>query len=168
MESKNNHKWSSENPKSSTESFINHINDKYYTSYSDESDKYEKINNRFFIWITVTGFLTTILIGIKEMVPMCYSFVMVIKILTFILPLVSSFLLIYLNQKGYKKKEELREQARIECKYLINEAKLRFSHAKNDTDYEAIYRWLNQEIRQLQLNQANGYLTAHNNTNFGN
>lgn len=91
MESKINHNWSSENPKSSTESFINHINDKYYNSYSDESDKYEKINNRFFIWITVTGFLTTILIGIKEMVPMWYSFVMVIKILTFILPLVSSF-----------------------------------------------------------------------------
>ncbi|MFC0426163.1 hypothetical protein [Chryseobacterium scophthalmum] len=168
MESINNHNWSTENPKSSTESFINHINDKYYLSYSDESDKYEKINNLFFIWITITGFLTTILIGIKEMLPMCYSFVIVIKILTFILPLVSSFLLIYLNQKGYKKKEELREQARIECKYLINEAKLRFSHAKNDTDYEAIYRWLNQEIRQLQLNQANGYLTVHNNTNFGN
>ncbi|WP_343658871.1 hypothetical protein [Chryseobacterium sp.] len=162
MESKNSHDWSSENPQSATKSFIDYIDKEYYNSYLDESEKYEKVNNHFFIWITATGFLTTILLGVKEMVSIAFDLAIVFKVLTFILPLVSSFLLIYSSQKGYKKKEELREQARIECKYLINEAKLKFSHAKSDTDYETIYRWLNQEIRQIQLNQADGYLTAHN------
>jgi len=64
---------------------------------------------------------------------------------------------------GYKKKEEIREQARIECKFLVNEAKIRFVEVKDDPKaMTELYVWLNQEVKKLQLSQADTYFSVHN------
>lgn len=69
------------------------------------------------------------------------------------------------HSKGYKRKEELRENARIQSKFLVDSARIKFAMAKTDADYLDIYQWLNEEIRKLQLNQATEYFTVHNNRN---
>ncbi|MBL7903979.1 MAG: hypothetical protein JNL22_03055 [Bacteroidales bacterium] len=157
--------WSTKDTKSLTEDFINHIYDKYYISYKKDSEYYEKINNRIFAIITLIGFLVTILFGIKEIFKNQINIYLNVTftIVTFILPSISSLLLIYLTQKGYKQKEKSREEARIECKYLVNEARIRFSKNKDNPDeLEKLYKWLNEQTRQLQLSQAKNYFAFHN------
>jgi hypothetical protein len=76
---------------------------------------------------------------------------------------------LYWTQKGYKKKEEIREIARIESKYLVNIAKIRFSKIKDNQDeLENLYNWLNEQVKQLQLSQANIYFSVHNMTEISN
>ena len=158
--------WSTKDTKTLTEDFINHIYDKYYKSYNDDSDRYEKLNNRLFISITLIGFLVTIILGLKEILISETEFPFLDKLFTiiaFILPSVSSLLLLHWTQKGYKRKEEIREDARIECKYIVNEARIRFSNIKDNPDeLEKLYKWLNEQIRLLQLSQANNYFSVHN------
>lgn len=154
--------WQLKDARLLTEAFINHIEDKYYKSYRDESFRYEKLNNRIFLWVAVIGLLTTLFIGLQGFFPCIESW---LKVTTFILPLISSFLLIYATQKGYKRKEELRENARIQSKFLVDSARIKFAMAKTDADYLDIYQWLNEEVRKLQLNQATEYFTVHNNRN---
>lgn len=157
-------KWSTKDAKSLTEDFIDHIYYKYYESYKNESDYYEKLNNRLFAIVTSIGFLVTIIIGLKEILLANKIDIegVFFTIIAFILPSISSIILLYMNQKGYKRKEELREDARIQCKFLVNEAKIRFSTAKDSREFESIYKWLNEEIKQLQINQANEYFVVHN------
>lgn len=158
--------WSSKDTKTLTENFIDHIYDKYYKSYNEESERFEKLNNRLYISITLIGFLVTILLGLKEILKNKtnnHFLDTTITIITFILPSISSLLLLYWTQKGYKRKEEIREEARIECKYLVNEARIRFSQIKDDPKkLEELYIWLNERIKQLQLNQVNSYFSVHN------
>lgn len=172
MQDKENIPWSSKDTKTITEDFINHIYDKYYKSYSTDSTRYEKLNNRLYTSITLIGFLVTILLGLKEILKDETPNVFVDKtftIIAFILPSVSSLLLMYWTQKGYKRKEEIREDARIECKYLVNEARIRFSKIKdNPEELEKLYQWLNEQIRQLQLSQAKNYFSVHNAINTSN
>lgn len=154
--------WQLKAPKELTEAYINYKY--YYGSYKNESSRFEKKNNRVFLWVAVIGLLVTFLLGLQEFLPkeVCGWVIICIKILVFILPLVSSFLLLFSNQKGYKRKEELREDARIHSKFLVNEAKLRFSFAQTDEDYKAIFKWLNDEMLKLQLSQASAYFIVHN------
>lgn len=156
--------WSAEDIKSLTESYINHIYNSYYKSYKNESGAYEKKNNRYFLAVTTLGFLATILVGLKEILKpfIIDSVVQGFTIAIFIIPSVSSILLLYMNQKGFKEKEVLREGARIYSKFLVNEAKIRFVQAQTDKDYENIYRWLNEEIKVLQQTQAKSYFSIHN------
>ncbi|MBI3220757.1 MAG: hypothetical protein HYZ44_14680 [Bacteroidetes bacterium] len=158
--------WATKDTKTLTEEFIDHIYDKYYNSYTEDSYRYEKLNNRLFTSITLIGFLVTILLGIKEILISKTDFPFLERLFTivaFILPSVSSLLLLYWTQKGYKRKEELREDARIECKYIVNEARIRFSKIKDNPDeLEILYKWLNEQIRQLQLSQAKNYFSVHN------
>lgn len=114
------------------------------------------------MWIAIIGLLIALSVGLQEFVP-CFG--KWLKIVTFILPLIFSFLLIYATQKGYKRKEELRENARIQSKFLVDNARIKFAMAKNDSDYLNLYQWLSEEIRKLQLNQATEYFTVHNNKN---
>lgn len=166
MEKEQKAAWSSKDVKSLTEDFINHIYDKYYLSYKKDSEYYEKINNWLFLLITVIGFLVTILLGLKEILKNQIDNTVLDTLLTitaFILPSISSVILLYLNQKGFNKKERIREEARIECKYLVNEAKIRFSKIKDNPDeLECLYKWLNEQTRQLQLSQAKSYFSVHN------
>ncbi|TRX37817.1 hypothetical protein FNW52_02660 [Flavobacterium sp. ZT3R18] len=165
MVNKNNKiEWSEKDAKSLTENFINHIDEKYYESYKSDSEYYEKINNRLFAIITIIGFLVTITIGLKGILKIEDKDALIFTIISFILPSVSSVILLYMNNKGFKRKEELREDARIQCKYLVNEAKIRFSTAKENVEFENIYKWLNEEVKKLQLSQANDYFVVHNNT----
>jgi uncharacterized membrane protein len=161
-------KWSTKDAKSLTEDFIDHVYYNYYESYKSESEYYEKLNNRLFAIVTSIGFLVTIIIGLKEILLNRFDKVgdTFFTITAFVLPSISSIILLYMNQKGYKRKEELREDARIQCKFLVNEAKIRFSAAKDNVEFENIYKWLNEETKQLQLNQTNGYFVVHNNTNL--
>lgn len=154
--------WQTKAPKQLTEDFINHIYTHYHNEYDKESVRYEKKNNRIFLWVAVIGLLTTLFIGLQGFFP---SIEIWLKVTTFILPLISSFLLIYATQKGYKRKEELRENARIQSKFLVDSARIKFAMAKTDADYLDIYQWLNEEVRKLQLNQATEYFTVHNNRN---
>lgn len=154
--------WQTKAPKQLTEDFINHIYTHYHNEYDKESVRYEKKNNRIFLWVAVIGLLTTLFIGLQGFFP---SIEIWLKVTTFILPLISSFLLIYATQKGYKRKEELRENARIQSKFLVDSARIKFTMAKTDADYLDIYQWLNEEVRKLQLNQATEYFTVHNNRN---
>ena len=101
-------------------------------------------------------------VGLQEFFPSIGKW---LKIATFILPLISSFLLLYSNQKGYKRKEELRENARIQSKFLVDDARIKFTMAKTDADYLEIYQSLSEEIRKLQLSQATEYFTVHNKRN---
>lgn len=158
---KANNKWSNKDTKSLTEDFINHIYSKYYKSYNEGSNLYQKINNSLYIIITIIGFSVTLLIGLKEIIPEKIDETL-INVVIFILPSISSVLLVIINQKGFRQLETLREDARIKCKYLVNEAKIKFSTAQSDSDYELIYKWLNEEVRILQLNQANEYYSAQN------
>lgn len=159
-------KWSLKDTKSLTEDYIDHIYDKYYLNYKQESEYFEKINDRLFLIITGIGFFVTILIGLKEIIKTQIGttrFDFIFTLLAFILPSISSVLILYLTQKGYKRKEEIREEARIECKFLINEAKIRFSKVKDNSDeLEELYNWLNEKTRQLQLNQAKNYFSVNN------
>lgn len=155
-----NSSWASRDARMLTEDFINHIYKRYYKSYSRESGYYEKINNRLFTLVTIIGFLVTVLLGLKEILKPENEEPFTIA--AFILPSISSVLLLYMAQKGFKQKEQLREDARIRSKYLVNEAKLRFSVAKSDPDFESIYRWLNEEVRALQVSQAGQYFNVHN------
>lgn len=166
MRNEENNSWATKDTKTLTEEFINHIYDKYYKSYNEDSDRYEKLNNRLFTSITLIGFLVTILLGMKEILISKTENLFLDRLFTiiaFILPSVSSLLLLYWTQKGYKRKEELREDARIECKYIVNEARIRFSKIKDNPDeLENLYKWLNEQIRQLQLSQAKNYFSVHN------
>lgn len=172
MKNEERNSWSNKDTKTLTEEFINHIYEAYYKSYKDESERYERINNRIFMSITIIGFLVTILIGLKEILfdkTETNHLNIFLKIITFILPSVSSLLLLYWTQKGYKKKEEIREIARIESKYLVNIAKIRFSKIKDNQDeLENLYNWLNEQVKQLQLSQANIYFSVHNMTEISN
>lgn len=160
MENDKNISWSSKDIKTLTEDFINHIYDKYYKSYIYDSNRYEKLNNLLFGSIILIGFLVTILLGLEEILQINTK---VFTIIAFILPSLSSLLLLYWTQKGFKRKEELREDARIECKFIINEARIRFSKIKDDPDeLENLYKWLNEQIRLLQLSQSKGYFSVHN------
>jgi multidrug efflux pump subunit AcrB len=144
--------------------FINHVYDNYYKSYLKDSEKYEKINNRLVMAITILGFLVSIIIGLNKILEKNFPDSKdTFTIISFVLPSLSSILLMYLTQKGFKRKEELRENARIESKYLINEAKIRFAMAKDDEEYRQIYVWLNEKINKLQQNQAKEYFVVHNN-----
>lgn len=167
MNTKEKFEWASKDPKSLTEEFIDHIYEDYYKSYLYESERYERLNNRFFLSITALGFLVTLLIGLKGIFQKELehtSLDKVFTVLAFILPSVSSLLLLYWTQKGYKRKEEIREEARIECKFMVNEARIRFSKSKDDPEaYESLYKWINDQVRQLQLSQAKGYFLVHNN-----
>lgn len=160
--------WSSKDTKSLTEDFINHIYDNYYLSYRKESEYYEKIYNRLFTIISLIGFFVTIILGLKEILKSHIenSYLdTTFTVIAFILPSVSSVLLLYLTQKGYKQKEEIREIARIECKHLVNEAIIRFSTIKdNPNDLKNLYMWLNEQVKQLQLCQAKNYFSVHNKT----
>jgi uncharacterized membrane protein len=159
--------WSKKDIKSLTESFINHIYNKYYESYKSESESYEKINNRLYLIVTLIGFLVTIIIGLKEILNKQINGTL-FTVIAFILPSISSVILLYITQKGFKRKEELREEARIQCKYLVNEAKVRFSISTESSEFESIYRWLNEEIKKLQIEQSNNYFTVHNKTELKN
>lgn len=152
--------WSSKEPKQLTEDFINHIYTNYHNEYDKESVRYEKKNNCIFLSVAVIGLLITLCVGLQGFFPCIESW---LKVATFILPLISSFLLIYSTQKGYKRKEELRENARIQSKFLVDNARIKFAMAKTDADYLKIYEWLSEEVRKLQLNQATEYFTVHNN-----
>lgn len=116
--------------------------------------------------ITVIGFLVTILLGLKELlIEIGQSEYMerIFTIVTFILPSLSSFLLVYWSQKGYKKKEETREEARIQCKFIVNEAKIRFAAINNNPqEYERLYNWLNEQIHDIQIGQVKNYYSVHN------
>lgn len=166
MQSEKNTTWSSKDTKTLTEDFINHIYDKYYKSYNVDSDRYEKINNWLFLSITLIGFLVTILLGLKEIFKTQITnsiWDTIFTIIAFILPSISSLLLLYWTQKGYKQKQEIREDARIECKYIVNEARIKFSKIKEDPEeLENLYKWLNEQIKQLQLSQAKNYFSIHN------
>lgn len=155
--------WANQDPKTMTLKFINHVYDNYYKSYLKDSEKYEKINNRLVMAITILGFLVSVIIGLNKILVEKYSNLKdTFTIISFVLPSISSILLMYLSQKGFKRKEELRESARIGSKYFINEAKIRFSIAKDDDEYRQIYIWLNAKINEIQLKQANGYFAVHN------
>ncbi len=154
--------WSSKDPKGLTEDFINHIYTHYHNEYDKESAQYEKKNNWTFLIIAIIGLLITLCVGFQEFFPSIGKW---LKITTFILPLISSFLLLYSNQKGYKRKEELRENARIQSKFLVDDARIKFTMAKTDADYLEIYQSLSEEIRKLQLSQSTEYFTVHNKRN---
>ena len=66
------------------------------------------------------------------------------------------------SQKGWKEKQEIRELARIKCKHLLNEARLRYTLCNSEKDYSDLYRWLNKEMEKIQLHQATKYFTSHN------
>lgn len=151
--------WSSNNPKELTEYYINHIYTFYQKEYNKESLKFERKNNFIFLSVALISLLITLLVGLQDYFP---KIQLELKIVTFILPLISSFLLLYTNQKGYKRKEELREYARIYSKYLVDSARIEFAVAKTDSDFLKLYLWLNEEIKRLQLNQATEYFTIHN------
>jgi hypothetical protein len=165
MENQKN-RWAEKEPKSLTEDFINHVYDKYYESYKKDSEYYERINDRLFTIITIIGFLVTIIIGLKEILQLKDN--KIFTIVAFILPSISSIILLYITQKGFKRKEELREGARIQCKYLVNEAKIKFAASRESADFENIYRWLNEQIQHLQISQAQDYFLVHNNLNAEN
>ena len=151
--------WSSNNPKELTQSYINHIYTFYQKEYDKESVKFERKNNLIFLLVALIGLLITLLVGLQNFFPKIQQ---ELKIVTFILPLTSSFLLLYSNQKGYRRKEELREYARIYSKYLVDNARIEFAAAKTDSDFLKLYLWLSEEIKRLQLNQAAEYFTIHN------
>ncbi|KXH78462.1 hypothetical protein [Chryseobacterium kwangjuense] len=156
--------WPTQSVKDQTIAFINHVYKYCYKSYKNESEKYEKKYDCLYFVITAIGFAVTILIGLQKILeahigPLGDLF---ITCSIFILPSVSSVLLLLMNQKGFKKKLELREEARIYSKYLINEAKIRFGASTSDEEYQEIYKWLNTEIKKLQESQAKGYMAVHN------
>lgn len=156
--------WVAQDIKSLTSDFINYVDDFYYKQYKSESEYFEKINNRLFLTITILGFLVILLIGIKGILAGYISNAteIIFTVLSFIIPSISSIILLYLNQKGFKEKEIIREEGRIQSKFLINEAKARFAVANNDKDFENIYQWLNNKIKTLQENQSKVYFTSHN------
>jgi hypothetical protein len=157
--------WDTQDIKSATKGFIDHVYDSYYEEYKNDSERFEKVNNALFLAITILNFSVTVLIGIKEILPpdcVNANVELLFTMSTFLIPSVSSFLLLYYTQKGFKKKEEIRELARIQAKFLVNEAKTRFATAKTDADFETLYKWLNGEIRQLQEKQAGNYFMVHN------
>lgn len=156
--------WAKQGVKDQTMDFIDHIYVSYYKSYEKESDFFENIGNWLYMGITVIGFLVTILIGLQKILVGYITPLgeVIITICVFILPSLSSVLLLYMNQKGFKKKLELREKARIYSKYLINNAKIQFAAAVSDEDYKKIYLWLNDEIKKLQESQVEGYIEVHN------
>ena len=157
--------WSLNDAETMTKNFIDHIYEHYYRSYLLDSTRYERINNWLFTSVAIIGFLVTILLGIKEILKgqIGQTGDTTLTIIAFILPSLSSVLLLYWTQKGYKKKEEIREEARIECKYYVNEARIRFTRAKeNPEELEKLYHWLNEKVRRLQQNQAKSYFSVHN------
>jgi hypothetical protein len=155
--------WHEKEIAEQTRSFIQYIDDKYYKSYHEESKRYERLNFRAHMLIVILGFSVTILLGIKKIFDLSEPFISnVFDLATLILPSVSSVIMMYISQRGYKKKEEIRENARIECKYLVNDARIKYSVCKNDDDYMQLYIWLNSEIKRLQLAQARNYFQAEN------
>lgn len=47
--------WQTKAPKQLTEDFIIHIYTHYHNEYDKESVRYEKKNNRIFLWVAVIG-----------------------------------------------------------------------------------------------------------------
>ncbi len=157
--------WKDKDIKSLTADFINHTYYNYYKNYKQDSERYEKINNRLFATVTIIGFSITILLGLKEILKpeIEEATITVINVLAFILPSISSVILLLMTQKGYKRKEEIREEARIECKYLVNEARMRFSTVKdNPEELKKLYQWINEQTKRLQLDQAKTFFLVHN------
>ena len=156
-----NKKWNELTVKDQTISYINHIEEKYYRSYLKESEDFERINNIFHLLIIVSGFLTTIILALKGKFEFInHNLNLVTEIITLSLPSIGAVMLLFVNQRGYKRKEELRENARIKCKYLLNKAKIDFTQCQTDEDYKNLYYWLNDEIKKLQLYQSSGYFNA--------
>lgn len=90
-----------------TKNFIDHIYEHYYKSYLLDSTRYERINNWLFTSVAIIGFLVTILLGIKEILKgqIGQTGDTTLTIIAFILPSLSSVLLLYWTQKGYKKRK---------------------------------------------------------------
>lgn len=153
--------WSSNDIKTLTESYIDHVYNKYYKSYLHESEYYEKWNNVLFFAITSIGFMVTISLGLYELFSkydLFQEYSVILKVFALVFPTVSSFLVVYSQKKGLKKKEDIRENARIECKHLVNEARMKFvKHQNNDEKLEKLYLWLNNEVKKLQSSQASEY-----------
>lgn len=163
--------WQDKDSKEMTQAFINHLYNMYYNRYKKDAEYYERINNFLFGLITTIGFLITIIVGIQEVLKDELAGVptKMLTIATFILPSLSSMILMYMSQKGFKKKEEIREEARIESKFLLNEAKIRFAKYKDNCDeMENLYNWLNQHMRELQIKHSKSFFTVHNNRSVGN
>ncbi|MCX6306929.1 MAG: hypothetical protein NT040_18335 [Bacteroidetes bacterium] len=153
--------WHEKTIREQTLGFIQYIEAKYYKDYLRESERYERLNFRAHMLIVVLGFSVTIIFGIKKIFDFRDLWMLnVFDLATLILPSVSSVAMLYISQRGYKKKEEIRENARIECKYLLNEARIRFGTCHGDPDYLNLYRWLNIEIKGLQLLQASAYFQS--------
>ena len=158
--------WETLSVKEQTSNYINHVYDKYYNSYLQDSERLERINNRLHLLIVVIGFIDTIILGLQEKILQpCPNLKLSLEIITLSLPSLASVLLLYVTQRGFKKKEELRENARIICKYLVNKAKIDFASCKSDEEYKAIYNWLNDEVQKMQLNQANEYFVSQGDMN---
>lgn len=132
-----------------TKSLIDSLYYTHYKRYLRESQRYGWIINTSSLTIIIFGFLTTLFLGLREMLTLSPGCQKTMYILAFILPSVSSVILIFVNQNDYRRKEELRENARVYVNHLINEAKARFSGAKDDKDYLDIYQWLNEEINKI-------------------
>ena len=158
--------WQDKDSKEMTRAFINHLYLNYYNRYKKDADYYERINNILFGLITTIGFITTITVGIQEVFKeqLAGTPNKLLTIATFILPSLSSMILMYMSQKGFKKKEEIREEARIESKFLLNEAKIRFAkHKDNCEEMEQLYHWLNERMKELQIKHSKTFFTVHNN-----
>lgn len=163
-----NKKWSELPIKAQTASYIDHVNEKYYRSYLSDSERFERINNRYHLLIVLIGFLTTILLALKSRLAFLDPhFNLIVDIVTLCLPSISATMLLYVTQKGFKNKEALRENARIACKHLVNKARIDFASCQTDDDYKKVYYWLNDEIRNLQLSQANGHFVSQEGMNKG-
>lgn len=153
--------WYNLSTKEQTISFIDKIENNYYQSYKAESEKYEKNNNCYYTWIVLLGFLTSVLLGTKSMLNISNpTYLTFLDLVIFLLPTISSTLLMIVTQRGYKQKEIIRENARIISKSLVYEARIRLSLCKEDKEFADLYLWLNKQIEQIQLNQASGYFTA--------
>jgi len=159
-------KWNELSIKDQTSNYIDHVYKEYYGSYLLDSERFERINNRYHLLIVLTGFLTTILLALKDKIEFIYpNLNLGIVVCTLCLPSIGSVLLIYVTQRGFKKKEELRENARIRCKYVVNKAKIDFTSCKTDEEYKTVYNMLNEECQKLQMDQANGYFVSQDSMN---
>lgn len=156
-----NQKWHEQSTAEQTRSFIDYINEKYYKSYLYESERFERLNFWTHMSIVLLGFSVTIILGIKKIFGFTDPLISnIFDMAILILPSVSSVIMMYISQRGFKKKEEIRENARIECKYLINEARLKYSFCHSEEDYMKLYHWLNVAVKHLQLAQAESYFQA--------
>ena len=159
-------KWPEQSTREQTIKFIEYVDKNYHKDYDKESQKYQFRNFISHMAIIVIGFLVTIIIGLKHMdVFDNPDTIKMMEVVSFILPSVSSVILLYISQRGFKKKEEIRENARNKCKYLVNEARIRFSKCVSQDDFFGLYQWLNKEIEKLQTTQSDDYFGAQGKMN---